>query len=195
MGFAAGIVAVPAAAQDQHRSRSSSHAKPAAGSKAAAKEAKASSRRKAAEPAKPSPLEQFGDWAAYAAGGGKSKTCYALGQPQERKPELKRDPAYLFVSTRPGENVRDEVSIVMGFDVKPNATPTAQIGSASYDLVAKGANLWLKNPAKESEFVEAMRRGASLTVKAPSKRGNVTTDTYSLKGISQALDRVRKECP
>ena len=192
IGLVAGFPLYPAAAQDS-RSKTQSPSKPTSGKpdpKAEAKKATAP-----AAPGKPSPLAQFGDWSAYAAGSGKAKTCYALGQPGDRKPELKRDPAYLFVSTRPGESVRNEVSIVMGFDVKPNATPTAQLGSTSYELVAKGANLWLKNPANEGQFVEALRKSGRLVVKAPSARGNVTTDTYTLTGLAQALDRVQKECP
>ena len=149
----------------------------------------------AAQPGKPSPPAQFGAWAAYAAGSGKTKTCYALGQPSERKPELNRDPAYLFVSTRPGEGVRNEVSFVMGFEVKPDVTVAAQVGTANYDLIAKGANLWVKNAASEGQFVEALKKGSKLTLKAPSKRGNLTTDTYVLQGLAQALDRVQKECP
>ena len=39
-----------------------------------------------------------------------------------------------------------------------------------------------------------MRKGSRLVVKAPSKRGNVTTDSYSLAGFSQALDKVAKSC-
>jgi hypothetical protein len=188
----AATVAAPAMAQTSHGSRSTSQARAAAKEKPAAK---ASNRRSArSEPVKPSLIDRAGDWEAYAAVSGKSRTCYALGKPKERKPELKRDQAYLFVSTRPGESVNNEVSIIMGFDVKPNSTPTAQIGTASYELVAKGSNLWLANIAKNDQFVEAMRKGAALIVKAPSTRGNVTTDTYSLKGISQALDRVGKEC-
>ena len=62
-------------------------------------------------------------------------------------------------------------------------------------MVAKGANLWLKNPASEGQFVEVLRKSGRLVVKAPSARGNVTTDTYTLTGLAQALDRVQKECP
>ena len=40
-----------------------------------------------------------------------------------------------------------------------------------------------------------MRKGASLTVKAASTRGRLTTDSYSLTGFSQAMDRLQKECP
>ena len=43
--------------------------------------------------------------------------------------------------------------------------------------------------------VEAMKKGSSLTITTTSVRGNKTTDRYSLNGLAQALDRVKKECP
>ena len=49
---------------------------------------------------------------------GKSRICYTLAQPKTRDPEdLKRDPAYAFISERPAERVRNEVSFIMGFEV------------------------------------------------------------------------------
>jgi hypothetical protein len=212
--FAAGLVAValsiaPAQAQDS-KSKTQAQAKPAAGKPQAGSAAKVDPKKPAAAAAaaaapaaaaaagganKPNLVAQFGTWTVYSAASGRAKTCYALGQPSERKPELKRDPAYLFVSTRPAESVRNEVSIVMGFDVKPDSTPTAQIGTASFDMVAKGSNLWVKNAAAEGQFVDGLRKGGRLVVKAPSKRGNLTTDTYPLTGLAQALDRVHKDCP
>ena len=40
-----------------------------------------------------------------------------------------------------------------------------------------------------------MRKGAQLKIKAASKKGAVTEDTYSLTGFSQAIDRALKDCP
>ena len=40
--------------------------------------------------------------------------------------------------------------------------PTAVIGDATFDLLPKGANLWVKNAAKESELIAEMRKGAKL---------------------------------
>ena len=152
------------------------------------------------EAAKPLPgapvlLDSFGDWGAYTAQSGKAKTCYALGKPKERAPAgLKRDPGYVFISNRPGESVKNEVSIVMGFEVKPESAPKAEIGPTSFEMVAKGANLWLKNAAQETQFVEALRKGQRLVVKAVSKKGNPTTDSYTLPGVLPALDRIGKAC-
>ena len=53
---------------------------------------------------------------------------------------------------------------------------------------------WVKNAAEEARLVDAMRKGAEVTVKGESSRGTKTTDQFSLKGISQALDRAASEC-
>ena len=150
----------------------------------------------AADPAKPALVGQSGDWGAFATPQSKARTCYALSQPKTRVPaNLTRDPAYVFVSHRPAEKVRNEIAIIMGFDVKPDSKPVAEVGEEEFALVAKGAHLWLRNAADESKFIAAMRKGSRLIIKAHSMRNNLTTDTYSLSGVSQALDRAAKECP
>ncbi|MGH6837961.1 MAG: hypothetical protein ACREDT_04020 [Methylocella sp.] len=144
---------------------------------------------------KPSKLANYGDWGVFVAEGEKSKTCYALATPKERAPAgLKRDPAYVFISNRPGENVREEVSIILGFPMK-EGSGRAEIAGSGVALIATGANAWIKNQAEEAKFVSALKKGAKLIVKAASLRGHVTTDSYSLNGLSQALERVEKECP
>ncbi len=144
---------------------------------------------------KPEQVGTFGDWGAFVSQGAKDKTCYALARPKERSPAgLNRDPAYVFISTRPGEKVREEVSIIMGFPMKDDGKSKAEVGAASFELVVKGANAWIKNPAEEARLVEALKKGSKLVVRAPSARGRVTTDTYSLAGIAPALEKVQKEC-
>lgn len=140
-------------------------------------------------------VTNFGDWGVSTAQTGRAKICYALTQPKERLPRaLSRDPAYLFVSFRPAENVRNEVALVMGFPTRENGPAQASIGQATYALLTKEQNAWLKNPAEESQAIAAMARGQNVTVKARSQRGNELTDRYSLDGFGQALDRARKEC-
>jgi hypothetical protein len=107
---------------------------------------------------------------------------------------LKRDPAYAFIANRPGENVREEVSIIMGFPVK-EAGARAEVAGSGFALKAKGANAWIKNQAEEAQFVDALKTGSKLIIRAPSLKGQITIDSYSLAGLSQALERVQKECP
>ncbi|MBX9758935.1 MAG: hypothetical protein K2Y29_09170 [Beijerinckiaceae bacterium] len=149
-----------------------------------------------ADPAKPALVQQYGDWGTFATAQSKARTCYALSQPKQRAPAaLKRDPAYVFVTHRPADKVRNEIAIIMGFEVKPDSKPTVDVGGATFELVAKGEHLWLRNAADESKFIAALRKGPRLTIKAQSLRSNLTTDTYSLSGVAQALDRALKECP
>lgn len=139
-------------------------------------------------------LGAFGEWGAYATQG-KAKTCYALAQPKTREPSSpKRDPAYIFISTRPAENVKSEISFILGFPMKDGSEATAEVGSSSFSLIAKGSDAWVKNPAEESRLIEAMKRHAKLTVKATSAKGKTTTDTYVLSGLGQALEKAHKAC-
>lgn len=187
LAFVAALaLAGPASARSRHK-----EAKPAA--KTEQPGAASADTKKAGKPAQ---VARYGDWGVFIAQGEKSKTCYALAAPKERAPSgLKRDPAYVFISSRPGENVREEISIIMGFPVKEGAAARADIGGSGFDLVAKGTNAWIKTQAEEPQFVEALKKGSKLIVKAPSLKGHITTDSYSLAGLSQALDRVGKECP
>lgn len=165
--------------------------------KSAAKKAAASKTEASDETSggKPVQIASFADWGAFLAQDGKGKTCYVLAQPQKRDPsKLKRDPAYVFISNRPGENIHNEVSIMMGFRMKDGGDAEADIAGTSFDLVSKGTNAWIKNPAQEAEFINAMKKSAKLVVKAASLKGNMTTDSYSLAGFSLALERVEKAC-
>jgi invasion protein IalB len=145
--------------------------------------------------AAPSLIGQYGDWGVYVSQGQKSKVCFALTQPKERLPAtLNRDPGYVFVSTRPGDNVRNEFSVIVGFPLKEDADPALTIGNDTFALYARQTGAWIRNVAEEARLIDAMRKGKDLTMKSTSVRGNATTDRYSLSGIAQALDRVAQEC-
>lgn len=142
-------------------------------------------------------LGQFGDWGAYTASPGGKKVCFALGKPNSSStnpPNRPRDPAYLFVSTRPAEKVKEEVSVIIGYPFKAGSEAAVQIGSTNFALYTQNDGAWIKNAAEEARMVETMRKGADAVVKGESGRGTKTTDTFSLKGLEQALTRVAQEC-
>jgi hypothetical protein len=146
--------------------------------------------------AQPSPLGQFGDWQAFQVGAAKAKSCFAISNPKERKPSgLNRDPATFFVTHRPGEGVHNEISLIAGFPMKDGADASISIGRQSYALYVKEANAWVKNAGEENTVIGVMRKGKDLVFEGTSKRGNKTTDRYSLVGLSDALDAISKACP
>jgi invasion protein IalB len=193
---------------------------------AATKPAKTATKtEKKDEPAKPALVATFGDWNVFVGEAGKGRICYTLAQPKSREPaSLKRDPGYAFISDRPAEGVRNEVSFIMGFDVaggldaaeakldpkqseKPATktdaksktpaapAPVALVDEATFEMLPKGGDLWVKNAAKEGALIAEMRKGAKLVIKAASLRGHQSIDTYSLSGFAPALERLQKECP
>jgi hypothetical protein len=180
-------------------------AKPAAAAKPATSAAKpatpgkpeAAAAAAAAGGAEPTLIGQFGTWGAYSATPNGKKVCFALAKPSSSKtnpPNRPRDPAYAFISTRPAEKVVNEVSVMIGYTLKPGSESTLEVGGASYAMYTQGDGLWIKNAAEEERMVEAMRKSADVTVKGVSAKGTETTDTFSLKGLSQALDRLAQDC-
>lgn len=145
---------------------------------------------------KPVLIGTFGEWGAYKTQNGKGKICYVLAKPKERLPaRVVRDPSYVLVSTRPSENVRNEISVIMGFPMKDGPIDRGvDVNGSKFDLVAKGTNAWVKNAADESKMLDIMRRGTRLTIKAQSVHGSTATDSYALDGITEALEKVAKEC-
>ena len=147
--------------------------------------------------AEPTLIGQYGTWGAYTATPNGKKVCFALAKPSSSKtnpPNRPRDPAYAFVSTRPAEKVTNEVSVMIGYTLKPGSESTLEVGGASYAMYTQGDGLWIKNAAEEERMVEAMRKSSDVVIKAVSAKGTETTDTFSLKGLSQALDRLAQDC-
>jgi hypothetical protein len=179
-------VAIPAQAQN---APSKGAAKPAA--------AKPTAAAAAAGGAEPTLIGQFGTWGAYTATPNGKKVCFALAKPSASKtnpPNRPRDPAYAFISTRPAEKVTNEVSVMIGYSLKPGSESTLEVGGATYAMYTQGDGLWIKNAAEEERMVDAMRKAADAVVKGVSAKGTETTDTFSMKGLSQALDRLAQDC-
>src|SRR5476649_55457 len=122
-------------------------------------------------------LGQFGGWGAYTATPGGKKVCFALAKPASAVTEpasRNRDPSYAFVSTRPAEKVKNEVSMIVGYPQKPGVDATATIGSANYVMYTQNDGAWVKNAAEEAQMVETMGKGADLVVKSVSTHGTKT---------------------
>jgi len=147
--------------------------------------------------ADPTLLGSYGDWGAYSATPAGKKVCFALSKPKSsttNPPGRKRDPAYLFISTRPAENVRNEVSVIIGYPFKEASDATAEIGTAKFAMYTQKDGAWIKNMAEEARMLDAMRKGSDITVKGTSARGTSSTDQFSLKGLAQALERAEQAC-
>ncbi|GLK79493.1 hypothetical protein [Methylopila turkensis] len=150
----------------------------------------------AAPPAQPVELGKYSAWNAYSAPGKGGKICYALAQPTSRRPNgLNRDPAYFFISNRPRENVRNEISVVIGFTAKPDSKVEIDIGGTEFTLYPRADGAFMQSAEEETKFIAALKGARrNMTMKSTSLRGNVTTDTYSVSGVTAAIERIDREC-
>jgi Invasion associated locus B (IalB) protein len=142
----------------------------------------------------PTLLGQYDGWGAYWAAPDGRKVCFAAARPNGTQTNRGRTPAYLFITSRPYEKVKDEVSAIVSFPLKVSAEATAVIGKKQYALSAQSDGVWIKNQADEPKLIDDMRKGGDLVLKATTDRGLQSTDTFSMKGLAQALDRIAREC-
>ncbi len=134
-------------------------------------------------------------WEAYKNNDGRGAVCWAVSQPQTKEPAAaKRDPIYFLITTWPKAAIANEPSIVIGYQFKEGANATVEVGSDKFTFFTKADGAWLQSKQDEQRLVTAMRGAGEMRVKGISKRGTLTTDTYSLKGISAALDKVAEGC-
>ena len=141
-------------------------------------------------------LGVFSDWEAARTELEGAPVCYAASTPKSSLPAgARRGKIALVVSNRPSEKVAGEVMVMAGYPYRPDSEVTIDIGGKTFALFTNGENAWARDAAGDKALVDAMRAGNSMTVKGTSQRGTVTTDTYSLRGVSAALDKINAECP
>ncbi|HEY2444922.1 MAG TPA: invasion associated locus B family protein [Rhizomicrobium sp.] len=153
----------------------------------------------AASADQPEILGVFKDWSAYKTGSGDSRVCYALSKPTLSEPKkVKRDRPYFLINDWPGRNAKGEPEIVPGYVYKEGSDVTVEIGSDKFQLFTKNdggtGGAWVEAQADEARLIDAMKAASEAIVTGTSKRGSVTHDTYSLAGLSDALDKVHQSC-
>jgi len=148
------------------------------------------------------PIGTFRQWNAYTYSDAEGKSCYIAAQPQSSKYSREisgRDPVFFLVTTRstndPQKSVRNEVSVMIGYPFQANSTVTVDVDGRKFTMFTREDNAWFDDRNGEAAFVEAMKAGTNMVVEGTSSRGTVTTDTYSLSGVTAGLDAVAKECP
>lgn len=134
---------------------------------------------------------QYNDWGTYSYQADAGKVCYVLSVPKEKQPtSLDHGDIFFFVSQKPGQNVAFEPQFIASYAFRENSKVTVKVGDKSFSLFTKGKSAWLENAAEEPQLVAAMKAGSAMQVSATSGRGNPTNYSFSLRGITAALDSI-----
>ena len=140
-------------------------------------------------------LGKFKDWESFVLLQEGNKICYAQSIPVVKSPKkFKRDPSRLFVSFRPGENIKNEVSVTNGYEFKLKAPVSAKSGKKSYDLFSKGRFAWVVDNQDEAKLISTMKKASRLMIIGNSEKGTKTTDHYSMMGFTKAYNSAKKSC-
>ena len=98
-------------------------------------------------------IGKFKDWESFVLSQNGNKICFAQSIPIVRAPKkLKREPSRLFVSFRPAENIKNEISVTNGYEFKIKAPVTAKSGKKNYDLFSKGKFAWVVDNEDEKKL-------------------------------------------
>jgi hypothetical protein len=156
----------------------------------------------AAEPGGALLTATFRDWFVYRAGEGSDLNCFALSKPRSSDPgNVERGEIAFLVSSWPARNKLHEPSIVPGYPYLEgeNSAVRVQIGGDQFDFAlirndGEVGGAWMEEPAQEARLVTSMKGGATMVVTGTTAGGTLTRDTYSLAGITAALDNIESNC-
>ena len=137
---------------------------------------------------------KYKNWESFVAETDKGKICFAQTVPTKRAPaSIKRDKSKLFVTFRPTEDIKDEVSITSGHDYK-SSTVTASSGKRKYSFFSQKSFAWLLDDQEEKGFIKLMKKATNVIIKARTTNGAETTDHYSMMGFTKAYNTAKNTC-
>ena len=140
-------------------------------------------------------IGKFKDWESFTLSQNGNKICFAQSIPVVRAPKkLKREQSRLFVSFRPAENIKNEISVTNGYEFKIKAPVSAKSGKKSYDLFSKGKFAWVVDAKDEKKLIVTMKKASRLMIIGNTNKGDQTTDHYSMMGFTKAYNTARKSC-
>lgn len=144
----------------------------------------------------PQLLDKYQEWSAYSFNDQGKKSCFMSSQPQRQEGKFtKRGKVFMFITHWPGEKTMNVVSLAAGYPYKEGSKVTVTIDGKDFSMsILKDEMAWTADQASDDALTAAIRKGSKMTVKGTSKRGTLTTDTYSLDGSADAYDAISREC-
>ncbi|OUX40597.1 MAG: hypothetical protein CBE21_06730 [Proteobacteria bacterium TMED261] len=139
---------------------------------------------------------KFKDWESFVLLKEGNKICFAQSKPVVRAPKkIKRDGSRLFVSFRPAEDVKNEISVTNGYEFKLKSPISAKSGKKIYNMFSQGGRFaWVIDNSDQSKLISTMKKASRLMIIGNSKKGVQTTDHYSMMGFTKAYNSAKKSC-
>ena len=140
-------------------------------------------------------IGKFKDWETFTVTENNNKICFAQSIPILRAPKkFERNPSRLFISFRPTESIKDEVSATSGYTFQKEKIVKAKSGKKTFDFFAQENFAWILDTEEEQKFIQAMKKASRVMIIGRTDKGKQTIDHYSLMGFSKAYNTAKKNC-
>ncbi|MFP9139397.1 invasion associated locus B family protein [Devosia sp. XGJD_8] len=134
-------------------------------------------------------------WSSYAATDASGNVCFAMTKPESVTPEPDGySQAYIYITSRPAENVSSEFNLVAGFAFQPDSMATVNVGGQVFNLFTQNDAAWLDDTSQSDALASAIRAGSSMVVEGTTAAGIKVTQSYSLSGATAAQQSISAEC-
>ena len=140
-------------------------------------------------------IGKFKNWETFTVTENNNKICFAQSIPILRAPKkFERNPSRLFISFRPTEDIKDEVSATSGYTFQKEKIVKAKTGKKTYDFFSREEFAWILDTEEEQRFIKAMKKASRVMIIGRTEKGKQTIDHYSLMGFTKAYDAAKKNC-
>jgi len=138
---------------------------------------------------------KFKDWEVIVLKNETNKVCFAQSKPVLQSPKKNEREARLFVSFRPNEKIKDEISITSGYEYNSQNSITAKSGKSKFKFdISQESFAWISNNKTEKKMIKIMKKGSRIMITGYNKNGSQTIDHYSLMGFTKAYNSAKKNC-
>jgi hypothetical protein len=143
---------------------------------------------------KPVYIGQYKEWGTFAAAPNGRKICFALVRSDQQSDQTVRGPAYIMIASRPQDNVWNEISLLMDYQLGFGSDLTFEVGTKRFPMWTKGDGAWIRNMSEEHSLLINIMAATppSLTVRASVPKRVV--DRYPLSGAKEAIEAAVREC-
>ncbi len=140
-------------------------------------------------------IGKFKDWEVIVIVNDTETFCFAQSTPVLQSPKKNPREARLFVTFRPKDKIKDEISATAGYDFNKKNSITAKSGKYKYNFDISQENFaWIADNKIEKKMIKTMKKGSRIMITGYNQKGSQTIDHYSLLGFTKAYNTAKKSC-
>ncbi len=120
--------------------------------------------------------------------------CFMSAKPQKEDIPSRRGQVFFFVTHWPHGGGNNVISVSTGYTYKKDSHVLLKVKGKTFTLFTQGSMAWTQDGTEDDAVVKEVKAGETMVITGTSERGTRTTDTYSLKGSTDAYRAMMRAC-